>query len=135
MTIMLPFHIFSLGLGFVFRKDIWLSFEPLGYTSLQNLNSYTIKNHDHLRKSTKKSWLTLEIEFKVEFVLASHWEMNQRVPENWVYDMINPFGILLLSIYATLGYYFCCKRKSRQNHEDTASQIQLTGSSFWNITQ
>ena len=61
--------------------------------------------------------------------------MYQRVPEISVFDIINPFGILLLSIYATLGYYFCCTRKSRQHHEDSASQIQLTGSSFRNITQ
>ena len=65
-------HIFSLGLGFVFRRDIWLSLEPFDYTPIQNLNSSTIKNHDHLRKSTRKIWLTLEIDFKVEFALASH---------------------------------------------------------------
>ena len=72
--------------------------------------------------------MTLEIDFKVEFALASHKEMYQRVPEIRILDIMNPFGILLVSIYATLGYYFCSKRKSRQHHEETASQIKLTGS-------
>ena len=48
---------------------------------------------------------------------------------------MNTFGLLLLSIYAAFGYYICRKRQSRQHHEETASKIQLTGSSFRIITQ
>ena len=42
----------------------------------------------------------------------------------WIKEALNPFGILLLSIYIAFAYYFCYKKCRRRNRDEAWIKLQ-----------